>query len=156
MVLTWCGGADAGGGDVADGRGDNDDDNDDDDHEEDEERSELADRKPACFSLRQTSRLCFVYLPHADAVRPFAAALAAAVPSPRYWRLLSASPDAAKAVVLAEKPVITDDAHTLPPELLDQLIGQLSSLAAIYHKPAEVSACVPAVLPAVLPACLTV
>lgn len=54
-----------------------------------------------------------------------------------YWRLLSASPEAAKAVVLAEKPVITDDTHTLQPELLDTLIGNLSSLAAIYHKPPE-------------------
>jgi AP-1 complex subunit beta-1 len=54
-----------------------------------------------------------------------------------YWRLLSASPDAAKAVVLAEKPVITDDTHKLQPELLDTLISNLSSLAAIYHKPPE-------------------
>ena len=54
-----------------------------------------------------------------------------------YWRLLAASPEAAKAVVLAEKPEITDDTHTMQPELLDSLIGNLSSLAAIYHKPPE-------------------
>lgn len=54
-----------------------------------------------------------------------------------YWRLLAASPEAAKAVVLAQKPEIMDDTHTLQPELLDTLIGNLSSLAAIYHKPPE-------------------
>jgi len=35
-----------------------------------------------------------------------------------YWRLLSSNPDAAKAVVLAEKPTIADDTESLDPELL--------------------------------------
>ena len=51
-----------------------------------------------------------------------------------YWRLLSTNPDAAKAVVLAEKPTIADDTFTLEPGLLDDLIQQLSTLASIYHK----------------------
>ncbi|KAH9132233.1 hypothetical protein LEN26_007484 [Aphanomyces euteiches] len=51
-----------------------------------------------------------------------------------YWRLLSANPEAAKAVVLAEKPVINDDTFTLEPALLDELIGKISTLASVYHK----------------------
>jgi len=52
-----------------------------------------------------------------------------------YWRLLSTDPEAAKQVVLAEKPNITDDTFTLDPSVLDELISHLSTLAAIYHKP---------------------
>lgn len=53
-----------------------------------------------------------------------------------YWRLLSSNPDAAKAVVLAEKPTIADDTESLEPELLQTLIANISTLSAIYHKPA--------------------
>jgi len=52
-----------------------------------------------------------------------------------YWRLLSTDPEAAKKVVLAEKPNIADDTFTLDPSVLDELISHLSTLAAIYHKP---------------------
>merc|ERR1712087_54120 len=52
-----------------------------------------------------------------------------------YWRLLSTDPEAAKQVVLAEKPHITDDSFSLDPSVLDELISHLSTLAAIYHKP---------------------
>jgi len=52
-----------------------------------------------------------------------------------YWRLLSTDPEAAKQVVLAEKPHITDDSFSLDPTVLDELISHLSTLAAIYHKP---------------------
>ena len=52
-----------------------------------------------------------------------------------YWRLLSTDPEAAKKVVLAEKPNITDDTFSLDPTVLDELISHLSTLAAIYHKP---------------------
>merc|ERR1719424_2033044 len=52
-----------------------------------------------------------------------------------YWRLLSTDPEAAKQVVLAEKPHITDDSFALDPTVLDELISHLSTLAAIYHKP---------------------
>lgn len=54
-----------------------------------------------------------------------------------YWRLLSTSPEAAKKVVLAEKPPIRDDSHTLDPTILDELISHISSLASVYHKPPE-------------------
>jgi AP-1 complex subunit beta-1 len=39
--------------------------------------------------------------------------------------------------VLADRPVITDDAGVLEPGLLDVLMRNLSSLAAVYHKPPE-------------------
>lgn len=51
-----------------------------------------------------------------------------------YWRLLSANPEAANAVVLAEKPVINDDTFALEPTILDELIGKISTLASVYHK----------------------
>jgi AP-1 complex subunit beta-1 len=54
-----------------------------------------------------------------------------------YWRLLSSDPEAARAVILADKPEIVDDTSVLEPQLLDDLMLQISSLAAIYHKPAE-------------------
>lgn len=44
-----------------------------------------------------------------------------------YWRLLSTNPEAAKAVVLSEKPNIADDTFTLEPSVLDMLIGQASA-----------------------------
>jgi AP-1 complex subunit beta-1 len=52
-----------------------------------------------------------------------------------YWRLLSTDPTAAKEVVLADKPLISEETDKLEPNLLDELIGQLSTLASVYHKP---------------------
>jgi len=54
-----------------------------------------------------------------------------------YWRLLSTDPEAAKRVVLAEKPVIVDDSAQLEPALLDLLVENIATLASIYHKPAS-------------------
>ncbi|KAG7546464.1 Beta-adaptin appendage C-terminal subdomain [Arabidopsis suecica] len=54
-----------------------------------------------------------------------------------YWRLLSTDPEAAKDVVLAEKPVITDDSNQLDPSLLDELLANISTLSSVYHKPPE-------------------
>lgn len=56
-----------------------------------------------------------------------------------YWRLLSntSDPNAAKNVVLSEKPPIKTTIQSLPPALLDQLLGELSTLASVYHKPPE-------------------
>eukprot|EP00611_Tribonema_gayanum_P002786 TRINITY_DN12105_c0_g1_i1.p1 TRINITY_DN12105_c0_g1~~TRINITY_DN12105_c0_g1_i1.p1 ORF type:complete len:907 (-),score=479.65 TRINITY_DN12105_c0_g1_i1:164-2884(-) len=54
-----------------------------------------------------------------------------------YWRLLATNPEAAKAVVLGEKPTIADDTFTLEPALLDLLVGQIATLASVYHKPPE-------------------
>lgn len=52
-----------------------------------------------------------------------------------YWRLLSADPVAAKEVVLAEKPLISEETDLLEPTLLDELICHIGSLASVYHKP---------------------
>nr|CAH8829665.1 unnamed protein product [Trichobilharzia regenti] len=52
-----------------------------------------------------------------------------------YWRLLSTDPAAAKEVVLAEKPLISEETDMLEPTLLDELICHLASLASVYHRP---------------------
>ncbi|ESN89905.1 hypothetical protein HELRODRAFT_187670 [Helobdella robusta] len=52
-----------------------------------------------------------------------------------YWRLLSADPAAAKEVVLAEKPLISEETDLIEGSLLDELICHISSLASVYHKP---------------------
>ncbi|CAL8072136.1 unnamed protein product [Calicophoron daubneyi] len=52
-----------------------------------------------------------------------------------YWRLLSTDPAAAKEVVLAEKPLISEETDMLEPTLLDELICNLASLASVYHRP---------------------
>lgn len=52
-----------------------------------------------------------------------------------YWRLLSADPAAAKQVVLAEKPLISEETDLLEPSLLDQLVCHIGSLSSVYHKP---------------------
>ncbi|KAI4347757.1 hypothetical protein L6164_008540 [Bauhinia variegata] len=54
-----------------------------------------------------------------------------------YWRLLSTDPEAAKDVVLAEKPVITDDSNQLEPSLLDELLANIATLSSVYHKPPD-------------------
>jgi vesicle coat complex subunit len=56
-----------------------------------------------------------------------------------YWRLLSSDPEAARAVVLAEKPVIAQDTSTIDPRLLQTLLGNLSTLSSVYHLPPSVS-----------------
>ncbi|VDD74271.1 unnamed protein product [Mesocestoides corti] len=52
-----------------------------------------------------------------------------------YWRLLSTDPAVAKEVVLAEKPLISEETDLLEPSLLDELICNLGSLASVYHQP---------------------
>ncbi|XP_050409879.1 AP-1 complex subunit beta-1 isoform X1 [Patella vulgata] len=52
-----------------------------------------------------------------------------------YWRLLSTDPAAAKDVVLAEKPLISEETDLIEPTLLDELICHISSLASVYHRP---------------------
>mmetsp|Transcript_10625 Transcript_10625/g.15996 ORF Transcript_10625/g.15996 Transcript_10625/m.15996 type:complete len:934 (-) Transcript_10625:43-2844(-) len=54
-----------------------------------------------------------------------------------YWRLLSANPEAAKKVVLSQKPLISDASLRLEPALLDDLVSHISTLASVYHKPPE-------------------
>jgi len=53
-----------------------------------------------------------------------------------YWRLLSTDPGAAKSVILANRPPICLPRTTVAPALLNELIGEISSLASVYHKPA--------------------
>jgi len=40
-------------------------------------------------------------------------------------------------VVLAPKPVISDDSSGLEPHVLQQLLAQIGTLASVYHKPAD-------------------
>ncbi|XP_057977530.1 beta-adaptin-like protein B [Malania oleifera] len=54
-----------------------------------------------------------------------------------YWRLLSTDPEAAKDVVLAEKPVINDDSNQLDSSLLDELLANIATLSSVYHKPPD-------------------
>ncbi|KAD6453519.1 hypothetical protein E3N88_08224 [Mikania micrantha] len=54
-----------------------------------------------------------------------------------YWRLLSTDPEAAKDVVLAEKPVISDDSNQYDSSLLDELLANIATLSSVYHKPPE-------------------
>lgn len=44
---------------------------------------------------------------------------------------------AAKDVVLAEKPTISDDSNSLDPSLLDDLLANIATLASVYHKRAD-------------------
>eukprot|EP01125_Pyxidicula_operculata_P001225 TRINITY_DN11155_c0_g1_i1.p1 TRINITY_DN11155_c0_g1~~TRINITY_DN11155_c0_g1_i1.p1 ORF type:complete len:876 (-),score=234.91 TRINITY_DN11155_c0_g1_i1:110-2737(-) len=52
-----------------------------------------------------------------------------------YWRLLSEHASAAKQVVLAKKPLITDDSEHLHPQVLSELLNNISTLASVYHRP---------------------
>ncbi|KAJ4347241.1 beta-adaptin [Didymosphaeria variabile] len=54
-----------------------------------------------------------------------------------YWRLLSSDPQVAKNIVLSDKPAITSTIQAMPPQLLEQLLAELSTLASVYHKPPE-------------------
>lgn len=54
-----------------------------------------------------------------------------------YWRMLSKSPDLARKVVLSERPTISDDAFAMQPRILDRLIGNLCTLASVYHEMPE-------------------
>jgi AP-1 complex subunit beta-1 len=42
-----------------------------------------------------------------------------------------------KAVVLAHRPPISLTRTTVSPALLEELLGEISTLSSIYHKPAE-------------------
>merc|ERR1719493_282394 len=54
-----------------------------------------------------------------------------------YWRLLSASPQAARDVVLAERPEISCDTFQIDDDYLARLMANISTLASVYHKPPE-------------------
>lgn len=52
-----------------------------------------------------------------------------------YWRLLSSDTSIAKDIILAEKPPLQSTIEPLPQSLLHELLGELSTLASVYHKP---------------------
>jgi len=52
-----------------------------------------------------------------------------------YWRLLSSDPEAARDVVLAEKPVIERAGAAVDADLAASLLPHLATLASVYHKP---------------------
>ena len=54
-----------------------------------------------------------------------------------YWRMLSTNPEEAKAVILCEKPVISEDSGSLDSQLLDKLINNIGMLSSVYYKPPE-------------------
>lgn len=55
-----------------------------------------------------------------------------------YWRLLSSDPQVTKSIVLtANKPPLDVNQGGLRPALREELIAELSSIASVYHKPAN-------------------
>jgi len=54
-----------------------------------------------------------------------------------YWRLLSANAQAAREVVLADRPKISCDTFQIDDEYLGKLMQNISTLASVYHKPPE-------------------
>jgi len=55
--------------------------------------------------------------------------------TPRNPKITIPDPAAAKEVVLAEKPLISEETDLLEPSLLSQLVCHIGSLASVYHKP---------------------
>ncbi|GAA5993778.1 hypothetical protein JCM11641_000917 [Rhodosporidiobolus odoratus] len=53
------------------------------------------------------------------------------------WRLLSSDTEVAKQIILAARPPITLPTTSVPPALLDELIRELGTLSAAYHKPVQ-------------------
>ncbi|KAJ2811862.1 beta-adaptin [Coemansia furcata] len=54
-----------------------------------------------------------------------------------YWRLLSADPNAARAVALVEMPPVELESASLSAPLLEELIAELGSVASVLQKPAK-------------------
>ncbi|CAH7668396.1 adaptin N terminal region-domain-containing protein [Phakopsora pachyrhizi] len=54
-----------------------------------------------------------------------------------YWRLLSTDPEATKSVVLKARPTISLESTSVSSVLLEELIDEISTLASVYHRPAE-------------------
>ena len=52
-----------------------------------------------------------------------------------YWRLLSSNPQAAKGVVMGEKPAITAESEKLDPVTLEEMCLVVGTLATVYLKP---------------------
>jgi len=54
-----------------------------------------------------------------------------------YWRMLAEDPEAAKGIILCEKPTISEDAGNLEGPLLDKLLENVGLLSSVYYKPPE-------------------
>lgn len=54
-----------------------------------------------------------------------------------YWRMLSEDPEAAKQIILCEKPPMHEDQGKIEPIIRDQLVNNLSMLASVYYKTPE-------------------
>ncbi|KAJ2726556.1 beta-adaptin [Coemansia sp. Benny D115] len=54
-----------------------------------------------------------------------------------YWRLLSADPNAARAVALAEQPPVEMANRDLPPALLEELVAELGCVSSVLQKSAR-------------------
>ena len=54
-----------------------------------------------------------------------------------YWRLLSTDPEAAKNIVMGEKPPITAESEKLDSKTLEELCLNVGTLATVYLKPVQ-------------------
>lgn len=54
-----------------------------------------------------------------------------------YWRLLSTDMNAAKQVVMGEKPAITAESERLDPQTLEEMCLNVGTLATVYLKPVQ-------------------
>ncbi|RKU46833.1 hypothetical protein DL546_007947 [Coniochaeta pulveracea] len=54
-----------------------------------------------------------------------------------YWRLLSTDMEAAKKIVMGEKPAITAESERLDPETLEEMCLVVGTLATVYLKPVQ-------------------
>ncbi len=52
-----------------------------------------------------------------------------------YWRLLSSQPEAAKGIVMGQKPAITAESEKLDPVTLEEMCLVVGTLATVYLKP---------------------
>lgn len=51
-----------------------------------------------------------------------------------YWRMLSEDPEAAKKIILCNKPKISHGSDGLDDQFRDRLLGKLSMLSSVYYK----------------------
>lgn len=54
-----------------------------------------------------------------------------------YWRLLSTDMEAAKKVIMGEKPAITAESERLDPQTLEEMCLNVGTLATVYLKPVQ-------------------
>lgn len=54
-----------------------------------------------------------------------------------YWRLLSSNSELASSILLKPLPTLESTIDVIPPNLLEQLLKELSTAASLYHKPSS-------------------